>query len=277
MKTPIVVLAAIVGLLSSVRADTVNLNNGLIAHYTFDGNALDSSGNGNNGTINGLSWTADRFGNADSALRFDKNGYVQINNNLLLNGATSGAITGWFINRLGTNEGGFVIGAGDSRAGLDPFALGFTGDKTGSIFTQTTRGPNAPDRLVGFEAGEVTVQQNEWTSFVMQFASIGTTSIFQFYLNGALARESSYDYFLQVQYDQPMPVQIGALTGYGDSQFRGEIDDVRFYNRALNLDEIGALNVRTTSNHVPETGSVALLLGVGLIGLASMRRKIIVS
>ncbi len=31
-------------------SDVVNLSNGLIAHYKFEGNAIDSSGNGNHGT-----------------------------------------------------------------------------------------------------------------------------------------------------------------------------------------------------------------------------------
>ena len=30
------------------------INDGLVAHYEFEGNADDSSGNGNNGTVNGL-------------------------------------------------------------------------------------------------------------------------------------------------------------------------------------------------------------------------------
>lgn len=43
----------------------------LVTHYTFDGNALDSSGYGHNGTVYGATLTSDRFGNANSAYRFD--------------------------------------------------------------------------------------------------------------------------------------------------------------------------------------------------------------
>lgn len=46
-------------------------NDSLIAHYTFDGNANDISGNNHHSTVNGPQLTQDRFGNADSAFSFD--------------------------------------------------------------------------------------------------------------------------------------------------------------------------------------------------------------
>ncbi len=44
--------------------------NGLVGYWPFNGNANDESGNGNNGTNNGATLTADRFGNANSAYGF---------------------------------------------------------------------------------------------------------------------------------------------------------------------------------------------------------------
>ena len=52
--------------------DTLSITKGgLAAHYTFDGNSNDVSGNNNNGTVNGATLVADRFGNANSAYKFD--------------------------------------------------------------------------------------------------------------------------------------------------------------------------------------------------------------
>ena len=45
--------------------------NGLMAWYKFNGNASDSSGNGNHGTVNGATLTSDRFGNANKAYYFN--------------------------------------------------------------------------------------------------------------------------------------------------------------------------------------------------------------
>jgi len=42
----------------------------LVAYWPFNGNANDLSGNGNNGTVNGATLTADRYGNANNAFYF---------------------------------------------------------------------------------------------------------------------------------------------------------------------------------------------------------------
>jgi hypothetical protein len=52
---------------------------GLVAHYTFNGNANDDSGNGNNGVLHGVTPTADRHGNADGAYHFDgTSAYIEV-------------------------------------------------------------------------------------------------------------------------------------------------------------------------------------------------------
>src|SRR4051812_9830971 len=56
--------------------------NGLVAWYSFNGNANDESSNGNNGVINGAVLTADRFGNANAAYDFDGvSNYISVTGN----------------------------------------------------------------------------------------------------------------------------------------------------------------------------------------------------
>ncbi|MGB1508326.1 MAG: hypothetical protein ACPG9L_06475, partial [Crocinitomicaceae bacterium] len=43
----------------------------LLAWWGFNGNVIDQSGNGYDGTINGATLTNDRFGNNNSAFEFD--------------------------------------------------------------------------------------------------------------------------------------------------------------------------------------------------------------
>ena len=45
--------------------------NGLVGWWPFTGNAIDSSGNGNNGTVNGATLATDRNGNTNSSFSFD--------------------------------------------------------------------------------------------------------------------------------------------------------------------------------------------------------------
>ena len=44
------------------------VTDGLVAHYPFNGDASDASGNGNNGVISGVGLTNDRFDQANGAI-----------------------------------------------------------------------------------------------------------------------------------------------------------------------------------------------------------------
>ena len=247
-----------------------DLSSGLVAHYELDGDALDSSSYGANGTFVGsLTPIADRFGNPSGALAFDKSGYIDLPNRTLLNGATQAAITGWVRNRQLPGEDGFVINAGDPRAGLDPFQVRFNGNEVDSgQFTDTLKGPFAPDRFVGFEGGSgIFVPQNEWFSFVSQFSSVGGQTTYQLYLNGQLVRQEDYARSAQVTFDQPMPIEIGAHSGffYPSTMFRGDIDDMRIYDRALTPEEIAAVST-------PEPTATLLLVGAAFPLLLQRRR-----
>ena len=87
--------------------------NGLVAHYTFTGNANDVSGNGNHGVaLNGATLTTDRFGNPNGAFAFDG-----IDDHIVVNDSVSfdfnQAVT--FSVRLFTenpSHGGYVINKG---------------------------------------------------------------------------------------------------------------------------------------------------------------------
>ena len=68
--TILFLLSVMIGGLSGVFAQ-INIDSGLVAHYPFNGNANDESGNGNDGTVNGATLTTDRFGNANKAYSFD--------------------------------------------------------------------------------------------------------------------------------------------------------------------------------------------------------------
>ena len=71
---------------------------GLVAHYPFNGNASDASGNGYNGTASGTTVPAtDRFGNANGALSFDGSFYVDLSILASILGAEGqGTISLWF-------------------------------------------------------------------------------------------------------------------------------------------------------------------------------------
>jgi hypothetical protein len=247
-------------LLAPISALALDLTSGLVAYYELNGNAVDSSGNAANGTIFGnLTPVPDRFGNPNGAFAFDKNGYISLPNTTLLNGVTQAAITGWVKNRLLPGEDGFVISAGDIRAGLDPFGVRFNGNEVQeAVFTDVFKGPFSPDRFVGFEGGSgIFVPEDAWFSFVSQFSSVGDQTTYQLYMNGQLALQENYARSAQVSFDRPMPIEIGAHVGsFYPTEFRGDIDDLRIYDRALTPEEIAAISV-------PEP-TTTVLFGVAL-------------
>lgn len=58
--------------------------------YKFDGNANDSSGNGNNGTVNGATLVADEWGQSNHAYEFDGvNDWIDTNYNFTITGEQS--------------------------------------------------------------------------------------------------------------------------------------------------------------------------------------------
>jgi hypothetical protein len=65
-------------ILPTLLLGQANLKSGLIACYPFNSNAVDATGNGNNGIVSGASLTTDRFGKANSAYNFDGNSYISV-------------------------------------------------------------------------------------------------------------------------------------------------------------------------------------------------------
>lgn len=69
---------------------------GLVAYYPFDGNAINASGHGNNGTVVGAIPAADRFGNAGKAYNFNGRSYIDIPDTLSLNPTQALSVAAWF-------------------------------------------------------------------------------------------------------------------------------------------------------------------------------------
>jgi hypothetical protein len=100
--------------LEAVEFDELGFDTtGLVGYWQLNGNAHDSSGQGNNGTIVGATATTDRFGTANMALAFDGiNQYVSLGaaaSPLKFQGQFT--IAGWF------NASTFTVGPSDADCG----------------------------------------------------------------------------------------------------------------------------------------------------------------
>jgi hypothetical protein len=84
-------------------------SSGLVAYYSFNGNADDLSGNGNNGIINGATSTTDRFGAQTSAFQFNGvNSYIEVPNApSLIFGSNDFSLNAWIYPTAFNGNGGF--------------------------------------------------------------------------------------------------------------------------------------------------------------------------
>ena len=227
--------------------------NGLVGYWPFNGNANDESGNGNHGTVNGATLTADRNGNANSAYSFDGvANHVNIPFNNLWRG-NEVSISAWIKKGESFNNQRIVIGQSNGRPQLvcnSDFTPGF--DNAAFQFKNNSNG-------FTHAAGNLNILNGDWVNLIGVYSS----SNIWIYVNGVLDNMISHDDIFDNCNQTPM--QVGAFNtsggcgdGFGISQaFLGLIDDIAIFNRALTQEEITALYNGTTNNGGGGNGGTA--------------------
>src|SRR3989339_2064659 len=211
-----------------------SLNQGLVAHYPFNGNANDESGNGNNGTVNGATLTTDRFGNVNSAYSFDGvDDYIRC-----INGGPTGnpTVTATFWIKTNTTTSGHIIGYGNDGIGGNDFR----------IIINAHCGPNS----IAFDTyydniGFTTNHSNTWDFYTVVYDGLigNNTSVAKIYKNGVLLENVCFTFSgYSTNISPVIPITFGRYHGTVETgYFNGLIDDIRIYNRALTEAEIQAL------------------------------------
>jgi hypothetical protein len=215
-------------------------DSGLLAWYPFTGNAVDSSGNGHNGTVNDATLTTDRFGNADCAYMFD--GVTSNISTSLLppTGHAARTISCWFkYNSLPQpcQSNMTIAGYGGNTHMCTDAGENF------SLELDYTNMPPAP-RIDGVCIFTQTIDSvnNNWHFFVAEYdSSFGPNfSNIHLYVDGILQQDTT------VSYISDSSVNTGNLTDFliGESHiecaryFLGKIDDIGVWDRALTQTEI---------------------------------------
>jgi hypothetical protein len=195
---------------------------GLVAAYGFNegsGTVVnDASGNGNNGTINGATWTTSgKYGNA---LNFNgSNALVTINNAASLQLTTGMTLEAWVYPTVTGPWWGDVIYKGN-----DNYYLEGTSYPSGFPAMGGTL-PNAPPLY-----GTAVLALNTWAHLAATYD--GATM--RLYVNGVQVASRAQTGTIVTSTN---PLQIGGDSIYGQ-YFTGRIDDVRIYNRALSAAQI---------------------------------------
>ena len=234
----ILVLLSILGM-RGIYAQ-VNLDSGLVAKYPFNGNANDESGKANNGIVYGATLVTDRFGNDNSAYYFNGvSDFIWVDNNNSLNIPANISLCAWFqTSDPGDEAGGMLIAkmhtlnsrqyylvAGDS-ASTNGDSLCFCLIKSDDNYIRPAIHSIYFDNVWHFMVGTYDRDSGDMKIYIDKKLKL-TKHVGQFDLE-----------------QSTIPLTIGCYHGlYAGyrSYFRGNLDDIRIYNRALNASEIDAL------------------------------------
>jgi len=221
--------------ISFVSAD---LNYGLIGYYPLNGNAYDSSGNGYDGTenggieyVNGIIGQGAKFdGSITENIKIDK--FPEIKHNL--------TISTWVKpNNFEFTKNNPVITRGYKDEEIYTLWVDYT--KITLMLNLMLNGEGS-DRI-DCAAEEININDNQFYHIVAIYNyDYQKISIF---LDGDIVHECSYDIPI---YSQSEPLFFGSSYPGDDDYFKGIIDEIRIYNRALSDKEVQELFHEPTNN-----------------------------
>jgi hypothetical protein len=213
--------------------------NGLVGYWPFNGNANDESGNGNNGTVNGATLAADRFGNVNSAYSFaGVPERIDIGTNLNPNFSIGTPTSSWSVSSwINRNNFNGVIAfsdynsiAGNNNPGENDMTfITLNVDQSLAYASFRTNGED-----VYVSGGNISSDQ--WH----QIAYTVNNGILKLFVDGNEVAQTFFDSNFNF-YESPF-YRIGAAMWNGNyGGGTGIIDDIGIFNRALTADEVLAL------------------------------------
>lgn len=223
-KMKIFVLFVSLSLVTSVYSQNIPNyipTNELIGWWPFTGSAIDSSGNGNHGAVNGASLATDRFGNADKAYYFDGlNDFISFNNSFDYN---LFSINFWCTaNQIGnTLQLIYDSDYPTKQNGKVAFGLISSGASDLVQFRPSLSGYNYLNTNLSNQWIMLTITKSQDSSFC--------------YFNGVLIHSEIRDD--NVSSNGNTFASLGKSRN-NDRFFNGKIDDVGIWNRTLSYCEI---------------------------------------
>lgn len=209
----------------------VDIINDLILFYKMDGNLLDESGNGIDATVQGGSsfYTTDRLGNESSAINIGPGAYLDAGNPAPINALTNQVTISMWVRQTQSWFGDQTPlfnkwGGTGMYIALD----GFNASNPQNPVRWRINGSN-------FLTSNTNVPLLQWHHIVCTYNG-AQLRIFQ---NGVLTGTLNQTGNIPVTGNN---LQIGRQSnGLGAIDYRGDIDHVRVYSRALNASEIQTL------------------------------------
>lgn len=268
MKSLLLIAVATLGLTTATMAQVPNYvpTNGLVGYWPFNGNANDLSGNGNNGAINGAVSSVDRFGNGESAFGFNGlNQFIEVADSNTLDLTNKYSIALWVkLEDYSLNSNPTY----PQRTMLGKPQLTNPSIATGWAFRAIEGAPyysnNSMSYVSAFSTTSVnsgigttdSLDLNQWSFLVFTYDS-DTAKLLK---NGQLVNKMSVSFSLL---NTSEPLFFGKEHNSIDSDarwFKGKLDDIGIWNRALTQQEITnlytATNCANNTTISPQTNSL---------------------
>ena len=227
----------------------------------FIGNLIDQSGNGNNGVLDGAELSEDIYGDLNGSYRFDEN-LISLDDLDVMDGLQEMSISVWFNADVITALNGFGHGA-SSRGNIIIAKGGSEGDDSWGI----DLGQN--DKIsfyIDNGADQVltsigTIVSDQWYHVLVVYDGLNQ----YLYLNGALNNQRTTTGGNVIS--NSLPIRIG--NNDVSSSFKGRIDDLSLYNKAVDSNEVlelfnrGVLPVPTSEKICENLYCVGDNIGIG--------------
>jgi hypothetical protein len=207
--------------LESVKANTTIPQDGLVGYWPFNGNAIDESGNGNHGIVNGAVLSTDRCSKNDFAFKFNRNesSFIQATREKL----DTFTFSIWFnINSISS---------------ISPLIDAFKENWEVIIndntlkFVQWFSYSNGNNSGYNYLGNSDTIKINEWYNLTGSYANKHLI----LYLDGKQIFSDT---------NVNLPIRDDGFFLFGESRsgstqyFDGKLDDIAIWNRALSDSEI---------------------------------------
>lgn len=228
------------------------INDGLIAHWSFDGHANDAINN-NNGTLHGgVTLTTDRNGRPNSAYLFNGiDGYISVPDSPSLNPTNQLTITFWvFVDGFtGRYKWSSIIYKGDDRRCCYQREYTIWANKS-SFFHLSCAGDGGDARSLDTDG--ITIE-GRWI-FLAIMIDRQVKHKNTWFVDGVFNTEIDDDYSSFFQSSQDLIFGASSDKTY---YLKGALSDIRFYNRVLSNAEIQQLYKEKSSSQDSSQDDIA--------------------
>ncbi len=200
---------------------------GLSASYPMDNSWNDASGNGNNGTPTGATFSTNRKYGTHSG-NFDGNDYVTLKSSTLIANKTQSTIEAWVYPSGTCTDTGTVYSENISGGVVFYLQITCAGTALFGIW-RSDQSPNARNVY-----SSIPILRDTWNHVAATLDSSGM----KIYINGVFAGLNTSNLPTNQTINTVLAGRI--VNSNGTNYFKGQIDDLAVYDRSLTAEEIAA-------------------------------------